>query len=498
MRARKIHGSIQFVPDTSVPQNLEPVGNGKFRYNELLKEFEGSDGVKWIPFNLSGSILPFPIQYTFSGTLAEEPIIVITTPPSRLHGLPDYAGKWALTLILSSANIGLTKITFSDIQGLYGDFIVSDLLVINSLNFPALLIVNGIFSPNTMPGITTLGFSALASVLGTFSPNDMVGLTVMSFPALINIGDNFSPNTLDAVTTFSFLALETIVGNFNPNTMAGLTSMNFPALISIGNNFNPSTMVALTSMFFPTLITIGNNFNPNVMAGLTNMNFTALKVVNSNFTPNSMVALVLLNFPVLNYIGGNFSPSYMNGLTIFSLEALTNVGGDFTPNTMAAVTVFNTPQLLKIGGDFGPSLMNSLVSITMESLNEIVGQFSISNMAGLLSVNLPAIEKIDSSALDHASIAITSGTPGLININISDKIKQIGVGVGDVLITSAALNQLSVDNLFLLLASLDGTNDTSEFSNRLVVVTGTSMSPSIASSSARDILKLRGCTIRTN
>jgi len=452
MRARKIHGSIQFVPDTSVPQNLEPVGNGKFRYNELLKEFEGSDGVKWIPFNLSGSILPFPIQYTFSGTLAEEPIIVITTPPSRLHGLPDYAGKWALTLILSSANIGLTKITFSDIQGLYGDFIVSDLLVINSLNFPALLIVNGIFSPNTMPGITTLGFSALASVLGTFSPNDMVGLTVMSFPALINIGDNFSPNTLDAVTTFSFLALETIVGNFNPNTMAGLT----------------------------------------------NMNFTALKVVNSNFTPNSMVALVLLNFPVLNYIGGNFSPSYMNGLTIFSLEALTNVGGDFTPNTMAALTVFNTPQLLKIGGDFGPSLMNSLVSITMESLNEIVGQFSISNMAGLLSVNLPAIEKIDSSALDHASIAITSGTPGLININISDKIKQIGVGVGDVLITSAALNQLSVDNLFLLLASLDGTNDTSEFSNRLVVVTGTSMSPSIASSSARDILKLRGCTIRTN
>jgi hypothetical protein len=65
-------------------------------------------------------------------------------------------------------------------------------------------------------------------------------------------------------------------------------------------------------------------------------------------------------------------------------------------------------------------------------------------------------------------------------------------------ITSAALNQASVDSILVALAALDGTNGTTIFSNRIVTITGTSATPSATGLSAKATLVARGCTVTNN
>ena len=317
-------------------------------------------------------------------------------------------------------------------------------------NTPALTYTyTGVLSapPIASPGTTEM---VLASPTGKERVNGLllspanVSLTGIEFSELEFVGSNFNPNTMAALTSLSLPALTGVGGTFNPNTMIALTSLSLPALTTVGGNFNPSTMAALTSLSFPALTTVGGTFNPHTMAALTSLSFPALTTVGGTFNPNTMAALTSLIVPALEFVGSNFNPSTMAALTSLSFPALTTVGGTFNPNTMAALT----------------------------------------------SLSLPVIEVLGNG------ISTTSQTAALTTMEIGASLKLCG---GNVTITSAALNQTSVDNLLVRLAALDGTNGTMLFgTGKTVTITGTSATPSAAGLAAKAILVARGCSVTHN
>ena len=205
-----------------------------------------------------------------------------------------------------------------------------------------------------------------------------------------------------------------------------------------------------------------------------------------------------VEFPNLEFIGSSFGPSNMATLTSLSLPALTTVGGQFNPGSMAALTSLSLPALTTVGGQFSPFILAALTSLSLPALTTVGGQFSPINMAALTSLSLPAVEVIGATLTSGNAIQINNSTSALTSFTLPTTLKQVGGRAGNVLITSAALNQASVDNILERLAALDGTNGTVEFTNRTVTITGTSSTPSAAGLAAKATLVARGCTVTHN
>jgi len=324
-------------------------------------------------------------------------------------------------------------------------------------------------------------------------------LTEITFTNVQGITGSFAQSGGPAnLTSISFLALATVGSSFNPSIMAALTSLSLPALTTVGGTFGPQTMNALTSFSFPALTTIGGNFSPSTMNALTSLSAPALTTVGGTFGPSTMNALTSLSLPALTTVGGNFGPSIMAALTSLSAPALTTVGGSFNTGTMAALTSLSVPALTTVGNSFNPSGLSALTSFSFPALTTVGGNFSPSTMAALTSLSVPVIERIGTTLTSGSVISITSSTSALSTFQLPSTLKQVGNGGGNVVITSAALNQASVDSILVRLAALDGTNGTTLFSTRTVTITGTSSAPSATGLAAKATLVARGCTVTTN
>lgn len=254
-----------------------------------------------------------------------------------------------------------------------------------------------------------------------------------------------------------------------------LTGLDFPNLEFIGGNFAPASLGALTSLSLPALTTVGGIFNPAYMPALTSLSLPALTAVGVNFVPSNMTALTSLSLPALTTIGGTFTPGTMAALTNLSLPALTTVGSNFSPNGMATLTNLSLPALTTVEGTFNPN-----------------------NMTALTSLSLPAIERIGTSLASGDVINISAAVGTLTSFILPATLKQVGGTGGNVTITSAALNQTSVDSILVRLAALDGTNGTTAFNNRTVTITGTSAAPSATGLAAKATLVARACTVTHN
>ena len=205
-----------------------------------------------------------------------------------------------------------------------------------------------------------------------------------------------------------------------------------------------------------------------------------------------------VEFPNLEFIGTSFSPSGMAALTSLSLPALTTVGGTFNPNSMTALASLSLPVLTTVGINFSPSGMAALTSLSLPALTTVGGTFNPNSKAALTSLSLPAVEVIGATLTSGNAIQINNSTAALTSFTLPTTLKQVGGSAGNVTITSAALDQASVDNILERLAALDGTNGTVAFSSRTVTITDTSSTPSAAGLAAKATLVARGCTVTHN
>lgn len=291
------------------------------------------------------------------------------------------------------------------------------------------------------------------------------------------------------LTSIEFSALEFIGGsNFNLSNMPALTSLSLPALTAIENSFGLYNLNALTSLNLPALTSVGGIVNPYNLNALTSMNLPALKFVGGSFSPSNMPVLTSLSAPALTTVGSAFSPTNMPALTSLSVPALTTVGSAFSPNSLTMLTSLNLSALTSVGNSFSLSNMPALTSLNLPALKFVVGSFGATSLHVLTSLSVPALMSV-------GGISFTSGTAQLTTFELPTTLKEVN---GNVNITSAALNQTSVDSILVCLAALDGTNGTTAYSNRNITITGTSSAPSLFGIVAKTTLVARGCTVTHN
>ena len=305
--------------------------------------------------------------------------------------------------------------------------------------------------------------------LGCWLGNDVGSLDGVITVDLANLagvgrGANFSPQN-STMTSLSAPALVIIAGNFNA-APSGLTSLSMPVLKAIGGYFDFSHSSGLTSLSLPELVSIGDYYSPNNMSGLTSLSVPLLAIVIGDVDPDTLGSLATMNFPALTHVGGNFHPNLLLTLTVLGLPLLATVEGNFNPADLDSLTTLNPPSLATIGGNFSPN-----------------------NMAALTSISLPVLVNVG------GGFSIVTGTDVLTTFTISSSLLSVG---GDFVITSAALDQASVDGLLVRLAALNGTGGTTSYDSHTVTITGTSATPSATGIAAAATLTGRGNTVTTN
>lgn len=286
----------------------------------------------------------------------------------------------------------------------------------------------------------------------------------------------------------------------NSSNFAQITS--FASDVEILTNLQ-SNFQNLTSLSLPNLVAIGNQFNlsapllTDISASLPN-----LQRVGSGFSINSSFNITNLNFPQLLYCGAlTLNNNNQAIVTSIDFQNLISVGTSINISNQSAVTTFNFNSLQFVYANITLSGLTSLtgigfVSLTILNNNNNATALNVQNCASLVTFILPSIERIYSSG--GSTISFSSGTPNLQVFAFGSNLKQVGNTSGNVIFTSCALSQSSVDGILVSLAALDGTNGTTTFNNRIVTITGTSATPSATGLAAKATLQARGCTVTNN
>lgn len=194
--------------------------------------------------------------------------------------------------------------------------------------------------------------------------------------------------------------------------------------------------------------------------------------------------------PELEFVAQTFSFATASPITSFSFPKLKVVSGSLT-NRNAALTTLSLPELLQ--GGFFDSTNSGIQSINLPKLKVLSGLGIIGTKSSLTSIQLPVIEYCSQISFPTTSTSLSTFTFG-------DSLKFYGITntTGNFVTTSNSLDESSVDNILISLAALDGTNGTTEFSNRTVTITGSSATPSSSGLTAKATLVSRGCTVTTN
>jgi hypothetical protein len=208
---------------------------------------------------------------------APTPIFTYVAPQAFSFGstFTRYTGKWITAFTYSESGYAtgtrLSAITFSDLEGVTGNFSPTSCAALTSITANSLAFVGGTFTPGNMASLTTLSCSNLAYVVGNFNPSSMASVTSLSFPNLTYVGGGFTPavGTNGGGGTLSFPNLAYIGGSFSGSGSGLNSAWSFPSLTYIGGTMS-SALGYFTSLSFPSLSYIGNGIsltgNPNVTA----------------------------------------------------------------------------------------------------------------------------------------------------------------------------------------------------------------------------------------
>ena len=264
----------------------------------------------------------------------------------------------------------------------------------------------------------------------------------------INMTSNQVVGTWTA-TTVEFPSV-TFLGSLAINYTPTLESLSAPLLKQMSGNLDFQNNQFLTDLYFPELENVEMVIFGQTPA-LTNINFN--KLIKGNLSLGSMLANLTgfrqTMFPDLRtsgfFLGYNYVPSFEIDFPL--LTTLTTINGS------------SSVQLSKINL---PALIN------------VPDQLNVQNFYGLSIVNI--------------------GTVG-----ITKKWGNPSVNAAFVAFINCGLDQASIDNILLVLASLDGTNGTTISNNGYIALQGgTNATPSAAGQSAITVLQNRGFSVAYN
>lgn len=253
-------------------------------------------------------------------------------------------------------------------------------------------------------------------------------------------------------TTVAFPEL-TYAYSVNIGSTTTLETISFPDLERLASSMYLSQNTALDTLDFPELIscsTIDISYMPN----LTNLNFPSLVTI-GNFGSN----------------GDAGAFSYING-TQFPAIRTAGFGGQ-------GIYSINLPALTTVTGFNFYS--NGIQTISLSGLENFKqNYFSFDNKTTLTSFMVGA--------------AGTTKTWGAVNNGPSGQYSNPFISF-----QNCSLNQASVDNILVVLASLNGTNGTTEaVGGVLYLNSGSNASPSQVGLDAKAVLLNRGWQVANN
>lgn len=259
---------------------------------------------------------------------------------------------------------------------------------------------------------------------------------------------------------------------------SAITELPEPAYISLSYS-GAKPILTLPSIVAPNLTYVTDQVptgeiwadfsfnNLGAIGGTTSLGFPNLEGIVS-YTPagTELVStdLVSLSMPNLKVVLSSQFSVAATGLTALNLNNLI-----FTQN----LAFFN---------------LSSLAFLNLPSL-KYVNTLVVSSSTGIANINLGALVKT------YGNITINN-CAFLDTITLSNGIIQIG---GNFVAASCALTQVSVDNILVKLAALNGTGGTVSYDNKTVnLAGGTNAAPSATGLSAKAVLQARGCTVTHN
>ena len=260
-------------------------------------------------------------------------------------------------------------------------------------------------------------------------------LTYLSLNDVYGIRGNFSPGFTSTSITGISVSATVIEGNFAPSYTAP-PNISAPNLIYLGGNLTFSTMAV--SYSFPNLT--------EVVGGIT---FTG-----------GLPSPGTIAFPLLTDVA-SFTIGSTSNVSVLDLHSLVNCQGNLTVTT--ALTSATLTNLAYVGGFTGPT---TGFNLNCPSLVEL-GTGSLVMQS--ISLNFPAIVKYDAaisfSGGDTTLVSATFGTVGTLK------------SIPSIALTGTPMNQTSVDGLMTLLASLNGSNGTTNYTGVTNISGGTAASP---------------------
>ena len=330
---------------------------------------------------------------------------------------------------------------------------------------PALVAGQATYSPTPGQHITGLTYTEVAALGTTTGPH----LLTLSFDDCGGCAGDFALTNFPSLTALSLPVFMACAGNFAPVHMPLLTTLSHPALLYAGY-YQPAFLDTLATLSAASLQHVVHDFYPQFMAGLTSWNFPSLASVGGDVRAASFGSLVTLSFPALAFVGGNFNPNTMASLTSLGLAALANVLGDFHPQSMGALTTINAPALANVSGNITIDTMASLTTVSLANLVTCPGTISLQTSNGNLT-------------------SVTLGTPGVTKALTGASIR----------IDGQKLTAASVNAILALLVSLDGTNGTTFWGSKTLIINGgTNAAPTGQGITDKATLIARSASITTN
>lgn len=285
------------------------------------------------------------------------------------------------------------------------------------------------------------------------------------------------PQNTNGTNTFpvtSILQIYIDANNTSNGSAFTATQVTYPYVkqVSAAGIYNSTTLVSLSMPLLETATSSLNLYNNPNLTTLNVPNLRTATYITLGSTPNIPLSgtFPLLETAYFQIQGTN----NFTGYTQTMLPSLRSGGFSWGYSYVPSFTI-NFPLLTKLTGLGGTSSIN-MNTINLPALIEVYHYLSISNISALQTLTLGAL-----------GVTKKWGTT------------SAGGNPPNIYAQSCSLNQASVDNILIVLASMDGTNGTTLNGNGTVALNGGSnATPSAAGLAARSTLLSRGFTVSLN
>lgn len=300
---------------------------------------------------------------------------------------------------------------------------------------------------------------------------------------------DFTVTPLFSYLANSFNYYYPLVGLTYPNERPPLKSFNNLGTLSC---YGTPTEVVINGVEAIVLNSSALSLTGGSLFGMRKITLEDLIYVYGNSAGSTISSGSSLNsvlMPKLEFWSGNMSFNSTSPITTIDFPKLKVVGNIVTNNV--ALQTINLPELIQ--GGYANTLSSGIQSIILPKLKFLTALNVSGTKSSLTSIQLPVVEYCP-------QINFPSNSTSLSTFTFGSSLKFYGTSniFGNFITSSNSLDQASVDNILISFAALDGTNGTTEFSNRTVTITGFSATPSSTGLAAKSALVARGCTVTTN